>query len=51
MSKVVGSLAQMLGSIILMFVLNAKLTGVLLVFVPVIFFGAVLYGKSYMGNI
>lgn len=37
---------QILGSLVFMFVLNAKLTGVLLAVVPVISLGAVQYGEQ-----
>ena len=37
---------QMVGSLALMFVLNAALTGVLLAVVPIVAIGAVQYGKA-----
>jgi ABC-type multidrug transport system fused ATPase/permease subunit len=42
---------QMLGSLILMFYLNAALTGVLLAVVPIVSIISVQYGKSYSSSL
>ena len=42
---------QIVGSLALMFVLNASLTGVLLAVVPVVSFGAVQYGNTVVSLI
>ncbi|CAH1801610.1 unnamed protein product, partial [Owenia fusiformis] len=45
MSMLVRYILQIIGSLVFMFILNAKLTGVLLSVVPVVSLGAVQYGK------
>lgn len=47
MSMLVRYTLQMVGSLVLMFYLNAALTGVLLAVVPIVSIVAVQYGKSY----